>query len=308
MKNNTILIIVLILIIIVSLFTLVRWQQSSIKTSSANKLIITTSFYPLYFFTSQIGGDQVEIINITPAGAEPHDYEPTPQDLTRIENSQLLVLNGRGLEIWGNKAKENLKDKPITIVEVEADLMNQEIDEESKTVQDPHVWLAPPLAKKEAQKIAEALIKVDSTHKNTYTENTSKLMIQLDELDTKYKQGLTNCQQKDFVTSHAAFGYLAKTYSLNQVSISGLSPDEEPSPQKLAEVAEFAKAHQISYIFFESLVSPKFSQTIAKEVGAKTLVLNPLEGLTPEEINAGATYFTVMKENLVNLRTALQCQ
>ena len=126
-------------------------------------------------------------------------------------------------------------------------------------------------------------------------------------MDTEYKQGLSSCEGKNIITSHAAFGYLAAAYGLNQVPIAGLSPDAEPSPRQLADIAKFAKDNQVKYIFFESLVSPKLSQTIATEVGAQTLVLNPIEGLSEEEMSHGKTYFSVMQDNLTNLRTALQC-
>ena len=122
-----------------------------------------------------------------------------------------------------------------------------------------------------------------------------------------YRQGLSNCAEKNIITSHAAFGYLATTYGLNQVSISGLSPDAEPSPQQLADIVKFAKDSHVKYIFFESLVSPKLSQAIANEVGAQTLVLNPIEGLSDEELAQGKDYFSIMRNNLKNLQTALQC-
>ncbi len=129
----------------------------------------------------------------------------------------------------------------------------------------------------------------------------------LDQLDKTYAEGLKTCKQKDIITSHAAFGYLATRYGLNQVAISGISPDEEPSSQQLAEVAKFAKENDVKYIFFESLVSPKLSETIAHEIGAKTLVLDPLEGISDDDIKQGKNYFTVMENNLKNLQKALQC-
>jgi zinc transport system substrate-binding protein len=129
----------------------------------------------------------------------------------------------------------------------------------------------------------------------------------LDQLNAEYKAGLSSCQKKDFVTSHAAFGYLAATYGINQIAISGVSPDEEPSSQKLAEVANLVKQKDIKIIFFESLVSPKLSETIASETGAKTMVLDPIEGITSNDLKVGHTYLTVMRDNLAALQDALQC-
>lgn len=275
-------------------------NNNSENTISLNKdtITVTTSFYPLYFFAKEIGGDKADIVNITPAGSEPHDYDPTPANIVQIEKSKLLILNGAGLELWGDKIRENLKGKKTVILTME----------EEKTVKDPHVWLSPLLAKKQVEKITQGFEQVDSTHSSYYQGNAKELEDTLDALDKKFKDGLRTCKQKDIITSHAAFGYLAQSYGFNQVAISGLSPDEEPPPSKLAEVAKFAKENTIKYIFFESLVSPKLSQTIAKEVGAKSLVLNPIEGLTPEEMQAGKNYSTLMEENLSNLKLALECQ
>ena len=274
--------------------------------SQTKKLQITASFYPLYFFASQIGNDLVQVQNITPAGAEPHDYEPTTQDIARIENSDLLILNG-AVESWGDKIKDNLKGKKTKVAVAGEGLLTQQLTENGQTTLDPHIWLSPPLAKKETEKISAGIISVDPQHSQVYQDNEKKLATKLDQLDAEYKTGLANCKQKDIITSHAAFGYLASTYGLNQVPIAGLSPDQEPSAKQLAEVANFAKQHNVKYIFFEKLVSPKLSETIASEIGAKTLVLDPLEGLTEDDIKSGKDYFSVMQDNLKNLQLALQC-
>jgi zinc transport system substrate-binding protein len=277
-------------------------------TTKSNKLQVTASFYPLYYFSQQIGGDKVNVINITPAGAEPHDYEPTAQDIAQIENSKLLVLDGTGLEAWGNSIKQNLNPKDTIVLTVGDGIINQKVMEDGQEVIDPHIWQSPPLVKQIADKITNALIQIDPANASYYQSNAEALKSKLDDLDTRYKQGLSNCAEKNIITSHAAFGYLATAYGLNQVSIAGLSPDAEPSPQQLADIVKFAKANNVKYIFFESLVSPKLSDTIATEVGAKTLVLNPIEGLTNDEIAQGKTYFTEMQNNLTNLRIALQCK
>ncbi len=304
MKKN--LFIIIIVLVLIGGFTIFNKNSQPAKPNN-NKLQITASFYPLYFFANQIGGDKTEVKNITPAGAEPHDYEPTTQDIARIETSNMLVLNG-GVEAWGDKMKNNLKEKPVMIVIAGEGLLTQQLAEEGEKIQDPHVWLSPQLAKKEVEKIAQGFITVDPTNKSYYERNAKTLENNLDQLDAAYKQGLSNCEQKDIITSHAAFGYLARAYGLNQVAIAGLSPDTEPSSQQLTEVAKFAKENNVKYIFFESLVSPKLSETVAKEVNAKTLVLDPLEGLSDDESKQGKNYFTVMEDNLKNLQEALQCK
>lgn len=271
-----------------------------------NRIQVTASFYPLYFFSSQIGGDKSEVKNITPAGAEPHDYDPTSQDIANIENGNMLILNG-GVEAWGNKIKDNLNGTNVKIVIAGQGLLNQQLVEEGKAQIDPHVWLDPQLAKKEAHTITEGYISIDPSNTTFFQDNEKALDAKLDQLDASYKQSLQNCKQKDIITSHAAFGYLASRYGLNQVPISGLSPDAEPSTQQLVDTAKFAKDHSVKYIFFESLVSPKLSETIANEVGAKTLVLDPLEGISNDHIKQGKNYFTVMEDNLKNLQKALEC-
>lgn len=277
------------------------------RTSSAN-ISITASFYPLAFFTSQIVGDTADVYTITPAGAEPHAYEPTTRDVARIEDSALLILNGGNFEPWGDDETSALAGTDTTVIAVGEQFATNTMEEDGETTRDPHVWLDPVLAKKIVATILAGVVEVDPTNAVTYRANAATFESALDALHQEYVAGLANCQKKEMITSHAAFSYLAARYGLTQVAISGISPDAEPSARTLAEVADFAQKNDVQYIFFESLVSPKFAETIAEEVGAQTLVLNPLEGLSDDEIAAGETYITVMQENLNNLRTALQCQ
>src|SRR5258708_28720330 len=277
------------------------------KQTVSDKLQITASFYPMYFFASQIGGDKVQVYNITPASAEPHDYEPTTQDIARISRSNLVVLNGGKLEAWGDKIKDQLKGTNVLIVTAGQGLADRQLSENGNNIQDPHVWQNPLLAKKQVEAIEKGFEKIDPQDTMYFQANASKLYGELDQLDSEFKQGLSSCQKKDFVTSHAAFGYLATQYGINQVAISGVSPDQEPSSQKLAEITDLVKKQDIKIIFFESLVSPKLSQTIAHETGAQTMVLDPIEGLTQEDLNLGRNYLTVMRDNLSALQAALQC-
>ncbi len=301
--------VILGVIIVLAIFAISKNSTKKIaNTDAENKIQITTSFYPLYFFTSQIAGDKAVVYNLTPAGSEPHDYELTTQDVARIEDSKLLILNGNRLEAWGEKIKDSLLGTDTIIVTVGENMDSDASSEINITGNDPHVWLDPHLAEKEAMAITQALKQVDPTNTTFYQTNFELLQDKFSDLDEEFHLGLNNCLKKDMVTAHAAFGHLAREYNLNQVSISGLSPDEEPSPQKLAEVADFAGKNNIKYIFFESLVSPKLAQTVASEIGASTLVLNPIEGLSDSEITQGKNYFTEMKNNLTNLKIALQCQ
>jgi len=285
-------------ILILAGLTLITNQRLP-RQNDDRKISIVTSFYPLYFFTSQIATGAAEIYNLTPNGVEPHDYELTPKDMAKIYDSELLIINGSGVEPWAQKTELNLKDRPNKILTVGDNLIVNG---------DPHIWLSPKLAQMEVQKITAALIAIDRTNTQLYQNNSQTLQKKLENLDQQYQTELSRCTKKNIITSHDAFGYLANDYHLNQISIAGLSPEVEPSAQRLAEIADYAKKNQVQYIFFESLVSPKLAQTIAREIGAKTLVLNPIEGLNDEEITSGQDYFTKMQQNLTNLKVALTCQ
>lgn len=276
-------------------------------TIDKKKLNVSTSFYPLYFFARKIAGNKANIKNITPSGVEPHDFDLSAQDIANIGKGDLLILNG-GLETWENKIKQNFKDTNLKIITITDNLITKEVKEENELIKDPHIWLSPPLAKREVEIIINAFVEIDSINSNYYKNNGKNLTDELDKLDNKYKIGLINCRRKDFITSHAAFAYLSEAYGLKQISVSGMSPDEEPSLKMIAKIAMFAKENNIKYIFFESMVSPKISETIANEIGAKTLILDPIEGISENNIKQGEDYFTIMENNLKNLRLALECK
>jgi zinc transport system substrate-binding protein len=276
--------------------------------SGSSKPTVLTSFYPLYYFTSQIAGDRVELRNLVPTGAEPHDWEPKAKDVADITNAAVFIYNGAGLEHWTEETLAAAKsDKRIDIVATAGlTLLPPPPGEEAADFpNDPHVWLDPTLAKEVAKQIAAGLIKADPAGKATYEQNLAALIAKLDELDTQFAAGLRTCDRREIITSHAAFGYLARRYGLEQIAVEGLAPDSEPTPARIADVTKIARDRKATHIFFETLVSPNVAETIAKEVGAQTLVLDPLEGVADEKTQ---NYFTVMGENLTHLRTALGCR
>lgn len=292
-----------------SLVLLVFFITNGMRAARApeGKLSVVASFYPVYYLASEIGGEQANVFNVTPAGGEPHEYEPTSGDMARIERARLLVLNGAGLEAWGEDVKAHADPARTIVVEAGSGLATRRVAEDGEDIVDPHVWLSPALAQRMAEKIEAGYAQADPAHAAYYEQNAAGLKERLAGLDEEYRQGLADCGKKDIVTSHAAFGYLAAAYGLNQVAIAGLSPEEEPSPKALADIADFAKRKGVTHIFFESLISPKLSETIANEIGAGTLVLDPIEGITAEESASGEDYFTIMRRNLASLQTALQC-
>jgi zinc transport system substrate-binding protein len=274
------------------------WPRT--KTKKVNREVsVVTSFYPLYFFASEIGGDKIRVKNVTPAGSEPHDYEPTARDMAEIQESQLLILNGNGLEAWAQKIRGEVEESGVKVIEAGEGWFEKN---------DPHIWLSPELAKKQAETILAGLVQIDPENAIYYQERGKRLSEEIERVQTEFRQGLAHCNKREMVTSHEAFAYLAREFGLTQVSIAGLSPDEEPSTKQMAEAARFAQEKKIKFIFFESITSPKLSETIAEEIGAKTLVLDPIEGISESDREQGKNYLTVMRENLVNLKIALECQ
>lgn len=297
MKKLSIILIIVIATVIVALAAKRSDQKSFTKAPGVK---VAASFYPLAEFAKQVGGENIEVINIVPPGTEPHDFEPTPQDMAKVYAAQIFVYNGGGLAPWAEKIAPELEKKGVSVINMTRHF--------NLLAFDPHIWLDPALAKKEVELIRDGLKEIDAENSSVYENNAKNYLAALSQLDKKYREGLASCAIRDAVASHAAFDYLAKRYNLNIVNIAGLSPEEEPSPKKIAEIAQSARGKKIKYIFFETLVSPKLAQTIAKEIGAQTLVFNPLEGLTDEELAAGENYISIMEENLTNLRLALACQ
>lgn len=288
-------------------------HQAAIRIPSPaadeEKISVVASLYPLADFTENIGGDLIRVIITTPAGAEPHDYEPTPQDIAAAYHARLFIYNGNGLDAWAEKIAPDLAARGVTVIKMadHLDSLKADAPESARESYDPHFWLDPINAAKEAGIITEALVKLDPAHENMYRQNNGRFADQLMQLDQEYMAGLAGCRIREIITSHNAFNYLAKRYNLTTLYILGLSPDEEPSPKTMARVADIAKEKHIKYIFFETLVNSKLSETIAHEIGARTLTLNPIEGLTDEEVKSGKNYISIMRDNLANLKIALSC-
>ncbi len=288
---------------------------------SGDKLSVYTSFYPMYDFASKVGGDKVNIVNMVPAGTEPHDWEPTASDVSGLENAAVFIYNGAGMEHWVEDVLKSLQNKELIAVEASKGLTlmeghhdhededeHKEEDKHSEEEEeyDPHVWLSPLNAKQQMENIKNSFIQADPGNKDYYEANYTKYAEDFDALDKEFKDTLSSLTKKDIIVSHEAFGYLCKAYGLNQIGIEGLSPDSEPDPARMAEIIEFAKEHKVKVIFFEELVSPKVAETIADATKAETVVLSPIEGLSEEQIAAGDDYFSVMRQNLKELKAALQ--
>lgn len=265
------------------------------------------AFYPLAFATEQVGDGKTR--NLTPPGAEPHDFELTPGDVAAVKDAKLVVYLGEGFQPALEEAIADRTGPSLDLLEGERLLVasahehhegEPEAGEEpaGETPLDPHVWLDPVRYGRMASRIAAALGNPDGA---------TAFTAELDALDAEFARGLRACERREIVTSHAAFGYLADRYDLTQVPLTGLSPEAEPSAKDIARLATEVEKEGATTVFFETLVSAKLAETVAREAGAETAVLNPLEGLTSEEENDGADYFSVMRENLAVLREALGC-
>jgi zinc transport system substrate-binding protein len=269
--------------------TLVGCGGAGSTPSSGGKRVVA-SFYPLAYAAGEIGGPGVDVENLTPAGAEPHDLEVSPRDIATIRSADLVLLLGEGFQPQLEDAAGD-GDNVLRLLDTPG-LQRFEND-------DPHVWLDPIRYALIARRVGAAL----------HDERAAaRFAARLRGLDREFRRGLARCERRDVVTSHEAFGYLAQRYRLRQVAISGLAPEAEPAPQELRRVVETVRRTHARAVFFERLVSPRVAETVARETGARTAVLDPLEGLTPDEASRGATYFTLMRANLATLRHALGCR
>jgi zinc transport system substrate-binding protein len=278
------------------------------------KVNVVTSFYPLYYFAKEIGGDRANVVNLIAAGVEPHDWTPKSQDLDTVSKAQLFLYNGAGLEGWVDDFMNGFgSDSHVKSVEVSKGIPLIQGNPEANKDQsggdlnlDPHTWVSPRSAIQMAANIRDAFIAVDPGNQADYESRFQEVDSRLKALDTRFSEQLSGYTRRDIVVSHQAFGYLCRDYGLNQVAVMGLSPESEPRAQDLLRISKFVKDNHIPYIFFEELVSDQLAKTLANEAQVKTLVLNPLEGLTPAEEKAGDDYFTIMERNLQNLQKALQ--
>jgi zinc transport system substrate-binding protein len=260
---------------------------------SGSSQIIVAAFYPIAYAAQQVA-PAATVENLTPAGAEPHDLELSPRQVERVHEADTVLYFGEGFMPGLEKAVEG-NDHALDL------LANQTLAkgvEGGETALDPHVWLAPIRYAAIVRATAKALGNPAAA---------DPLVARLRRLDRQYRAGLKGCERHQIVTSHAAFGYLARAYGLQQIPLTGLTPEAEPSPKAIEQLVHEVEQDGATTVFFETLISPKLAQTVAREAGVRTGVLNPIEGLTQDEIDQGDDYFTIMRQNLAALRKALGC-
>jgi zinc transport system substrate-binding protein len=289
-------------------------------------LNIYTTMYPLEYFTERIGGKHVEVSSIIPPGADAHTYEPSTKKMVEITEGDAFVYNKMESDEFSSSVADTLKEENVPIVDAAkgVELAHMEEQEEEGAhdegeeahgneeehhehgSQDPHIWLDPVLAQKMADNIYNGLVKVKPDAKEDFKKNHAALIKDLKELDVSFKSKVAEAPKNSFIVSHAAYGYWAERYNLEQIAISGLSPSHEPSQHQIENIIQGAKKEKIRYILFEENVNNKVAEMINKEVGAKTLTLHNLETLTKDDLKNDRDYLSIMKENIETLSKALQ--
>lgn len=277
--------------------------------ADAGTLTVTASVYPIGFLAERIGGDRATVVVVTPTGVEPHDYDPSPRDIAAAEDADFFLWNGNGVDPWADRLAPTLEKRgtPTFALTTAGPLIAAREGSEEGGAFDPHVWLDPVFLQGAVPVLRNLFTKADPDYAQTFQKNAAALSADLERLDREYRAGLKGCPLSDVVVSHDAFRYLAVRYNIHTIAIAGLSPEEEPAPKTMADIAALVEQKGIKHVFTETLASPKLSETIARETGAETLVLNPVEGLTTEQAEKGEDFLSIMHDNLKQLRTALRC-
>ncbi len=289
-----------LLLIAISIVLLLTGCGGENNISKGDRPIIYTSIYPLYFLAYEIGKENIDLRIVVPAGSESHDYEPSIKQLKDIEKADIFIYIGAGLETWADRLLNS-------IISEEKALRASDLVEliQVDGAYDPHIWLDPLNMIKIGEGIKDRLILLDGKNKDDYNTNFEQLSARLKELDRSFMEGLKDKKRDTILVSHAAFAYMAKRYDFKQMSVAGISPEQEPSPKTIADIIDVAIDNDFKYIFLETLANPKTATVIAEEANLEVLILNPIEGLTEEEEKNGEDYISIMEENLVNLEKAL---
>lgn len=288
------------------------------KQSVSDKLQVAASFYPMAEFARNVAGDKAEVFVLVPDGAEAHDWEPSPSDLSRLGKAQVFVYNGV-VEPWAKQALTALSERKILAVQTGLGLYERagETHEEehhhhdhgcAHGKQDPHVWISPKKAINQVERITAVLCEADAKNAKYYQDNSAKYVEQLKALDIQLTNLAKNAPRKVFVTAHAAFGHLADDYGLKQLAVNGLSPHAEPTPADLQRLIKVVQEENVRYVFFETLTDPKLAKLVADETGAEISVLDPLEGLNEEGRKNKLDYLQIMQRNIHNLQIALNAK
>ena len=279
----------------------------------SDKLNVVTTFYPMYDFTKNVAGDEADVTLLLEAGTDTHGYEPSAKEVAAISEADVFIYNSEEMEVWVSSVLESIDTENTVVVNASEGISLLESTEEHGEHEaeghnhevDPHIWLDPLLAKDEVSNIKAGLIAADPENEKTYETNATAYIGKLEELNQEFETVFKGATERTFVTQHAAFAYLANRYDLEQVSIAGISTEEEPSPAKLAELQDYVKENDIKYIYYAETSSSKIAETLANETDADLEVLNPIEGITTENQEKGIDYIQLMKNNLAALQKSI---
>ena len=307
-KKEILVVALITIAIVVAVFLGSRGEQSKTDTNK-DKILVMTTFYPLQYVATKVGGNLVDVQNLVPSGVESHDFEPSARDFARLTTVDLFVYNGADFEAWTRRWEKGSQIDPRKNINMANELQTRQVDLiKTEGGVDPHFWLDPAILKKEAEIVRDRLIEIDPLHKDIYTLNTQKFLMELHELDLRFRTELDSCDIREVIVLHEAFNYIAGQYKFKATAIAGISPEEEPSPRQIIEIINIARKNNITHIFSETIASPKFTDLVAREVGAQTLILNPVESLTQDEVQLGKDYVSIMQMNLENLKKAMVCK
>lgn len=273
------------------------------KSTSDNRLQVVTTFYPLYALSKAIGGKHVHVTSLIATGVEPHEWSPKAKDMMRITDADVFVYNGAGFEGWVDAFIQNETNSKLQMIEASSQV---DLIATGKKTVDPHVWTSPQQAVQMARSIYKGFVQADSIHQDSYAKNLATVEKKLARIDASYKAVVAAAPRKDIVVSHEAFQYLGRDYGVEVKSIMGLSPEAEPTAKQLKQISTFVKTNQVKIILVEELASPKLAKTLAADLGVKTILFNPLEGLTKKQEKAGEDYFSLLQKNASTLQKALQ--
>ncbi len=283
--------------------------------SDSEKIKIVTTVFPLMDFARSVSGERGEVSLLLPPGAEVHTWQPRPSDIIRLSSADIFIFIGLNMEPWLKDFLRSVKNPRLRFLEASQGISLLESAEQDplhqheQKIPDPHVWLDFEHDQLIVERMAAILSEIEPENSSIFEKNALAYKEKLKSLDQKFKQSLINCLQRTFILGgHAAFGFLARRYNLHQVSLYGLSPDSRPTPKKLAEVVQMARRLDIRVIFFEIQISNELAKSLAEEVGARILVLNPGANLTKGELKSGKTFFDIMEKNLENLKIGLGCR
>ena len=319
---------ILSLFLVVSLFLTACGNTEKSTNEASETIKVYSTVYPLQFITEQIGGEHVNVQSVYPPGANEHTYEPSQKDIIEMANSDLFLYIGYNLEGFVANSKSIFEDEGVKVVAIgETALEGHELENtHSNTTEehhnhseedshdhnhdhgdvDPHLWLNPHLMIDMASKVKEELIAQMPEHETVFEENFNALKSKLEQLDQNFASTIENSNKKEIIVSHAAYGYWEERYGLEQIAVTGLMNSSEPSQKELENIMKTAEKHDIHYVLFEQNISSKLSETIQKEIGAKSLTLHNLSVLTEKDIENNEDYFSLMETNLQTLKTALQ--